>query len=407
MPRHQPSRTAIAEPQRAAEAAPKAEPAGTAARRPPPSAAPDLDSLLDMARRKSRDGRAELFTTVRDLFSDSGDALTERERALMGDILRRLVADVEVSLRRSLAEQLARDPRAPHALVVAMANDAIEVAHPILVASAVLGDGDLIEIVRHRTQSHQLAIASRRSLGPDVSEALVETGNVDVIATLLNNEGAEISDAVMAYLVEQSRQVDRFQEPLVRRADLPQHLARKMVWWVSAALRHDLARNHGFDGELLDETIDRAAKEELGEDPADESASPAERVVQQLKMSGRLDEQTMLQFLKHGEVQLFEAAFAALAGIRIKLVRRILFERGPEAIALACKACAFQEGTFRSIYRLSRDAIRRKGDKVEDEVELAVRLYRQIKPGHAQAVVRRWRRNPQYQYALNKLEASA
>jgi len=407
MPRHQPHRTAVADPPRAHEPARLRPDAAAATARPAAGGSPDLDALLDMARRKSRDGRAELFSTVRDLFSETGDALTERERALMGDILRRLVADVEVSLRRSLAEQLARDPRAPHALVVAMANDAIEVAHPILAASAVLGDGDLIEIVRHRTQSHQLAIASRRSISPAVSEALVETGDEDVITTLLNNEGAEISAAVMEYLVEQSRQVDRFQEPLVRRADLPQHLARKMVWWVSAALRHDLARNHGFDGELLDETIERTARAELGEDPADEEASPAERVVQQLKMGGRLDEQTMLQFLKHGEVQLFEAAFAAIAGIRIRLVRRILFERGSEAIALACKACAFQESTFRAIYRLSRDAIRRKGDNVEDEVDLALRLYRQIKPNHAQAVVRRWRRNPQYQYALNKLEASA
>lgn len=189
---------------------------------------PDLEGLFALARSKSKDDRRELFDTVRDLFFDTGEALNDRERALMGDILRRLVKDVEVSVRRNLAERLAQDPRSPHELVKAMANDGIEAAYPLLIASEVLADADLIEIVRHRTQSHQLAIASRRALSPDLSEALVHTGNEDVIVALLENNGAKLSAATMEYLAEQARAVDRFQEPLVHRADLPRELARSM-----------------------------------------------------------------------------------------------------------------------------------------------------------------------------------
>ncbi len=59
--------------------------------------------------------------------------------------------------------------------------------------------------------------------------------SVDVIKALLENHGAQITDATMAYLVQQSESVDEFQEPLLRRKDLPSDLSKKMYLWVSAA----------------------------------------------------------------------------------------------------------------------------------------------------------------------------
>ena len=375
--------------------------AGTSAA---PGAPLDVAGLFDLARRKSKDGRQELFSTVRDLFFDTGEGLSERERALMGDILRRLVADVEVSVRRSLADKLAKEPRAPADLVKLIANDVIEVSYPVLVASNVLADVDLIEIIRHRTQAHQLAIASRRAISTDVSEALIGTGNEDVIAALLSNHGAEISSAMMAYLVDKARTVDRFQEPLVRRADLPHELARSMFLWVSAALRQHLAKNHAIDLEILDDSIEQATQEEFGERPVGYDYAAAERVVVTMKQRGLLTERSLLQFLRQNETPLFEAAFAALVGIKLNLVRRILFEHGAECLAVACRASNFQDATFKAIYLLSREAIRKADGAAPEDAKGAMAMFRQIKPAYARSVVQRWRRDPQYQYALNKLE---
>ena len=67
----------------------------------------------------------------------------------MRDIMRQLTHEVEMSLRIRLAERLvAQKGNAQHDLVVVLANDRIEVAHPMLVASEVLDDEDLIEIVQ-------------------------------------------------------------------------------------------------------------------------------------------------------------------------------------------------------------------------------------------------------------------
>ena len=90
------------------------------------------------------------------------------------------------------------------ALIVELANDEIEVAHPILVQSEVLRNAELIEVIRHRTMEHRLAIAMRRSVAPDVSDALVDSGEDEVIERLLENKGAEISAGTMERIVDLS-----------------------------------------------------------------------------------------------------------------------------------------------------------------------------------------------------------
>ena len=115
----------------------------------------------------------------------------------MSDILRQLIHDVEMKVRQVLATRMAAEADAPHELISALANDQIEVARPILTQSTVLQDIELIEIVEHRTFGHQLAIAMRETISEAISEALIGTGNVDVIKTLLENDNADISGSAM------------------------------------------------------------------------------------------------------------------------------------------------------------------------------------------------------------------
>ena len=201
---------------------------------------PDVQGLMNLADDKSVAGRTTLVGAVSDLyFSDLArqEGFGERETALMSDILHRLIRDVEMPVRRALAERLAAQEGAPADLVITLANDEIEVARPILMKSRVLADDDLIAVIRRRTIRHQLAIAVREQLREGVSEALVATGDDSVINTLLENDNAEISLKTFDYLVSQSRSRDGLCEPLLRREDLALDLAKKMYWWVSAALR--------------------------------------------------------------------------------------------------------------------------------------------------------------------------
>ncbi len=74
------------------------------------------NALFTLARDRSADGRRALFETVLDMLREDGPALSDRERTLMGEILRQLVHEVEMALREKLAAQLARRDDVPRDL---------------------------------------------------------------------------------------------------------------------------------------------------------------------------------------------------------------------------------------------------------------------------------------------------
>lgn len=358
------------------------------------------EELFALARDKSAAGRRRLFENMRDMFLAGGRTLSERECSLMGEILRNLVHDVEMSLRKMLAEQLAARSDTPRELVIQLANDQIEVAHAILLKSDVLQDADLVEVIKHRTMEHQLAISMRKSVSEEVSKALVETGQEDVIASVLNNHGAKISREVMDYLVSESKRVDAYQNPLVRRPDLSPDLAQRMYWWVSAALRKHIADNFPVDQAALDDAIESVTAEYVGSPPDDASDSKPQELVDRLADLGELRPDFLVKSLRQGEISLFEAAFCKLSGIKPKLLRRIIFEPGGEALALLCRAIDVDLKTFETVFELTRQA--KDGEEVitpEQRQELR-NLYERTQAADAERVLKRWRRSSDYLYAL-------
>lgn len=368
----------------------------------------DTGALLKLARDKSANGRSRLVDVISDLFSERHVTLSERERALMSDILRHLVHDVEVGVRKHLAIRLSDDPHAPHDLVVALANDSAEVAHPILARSTVLRDPDLIEIVHNRTLEHQLAVALRASVSEAVSEALIETGDEGVIATLLENRGARIAETTMAYLVEQSQRIDAFQNPLVRRDDLPRTLAERMYWWVSAALRAHIIENFDVDADDIDDAIEKAvaaARAEHGNDH--EKAETTARLARDLVATHGCDGRLMVRVLKSGEVALFEAMLEVATGLRRYLVQRLIYEPGGEGLAIACRALDLPAEEFTLLHALCQKARPEKNQVYPVGRAQVASFYEQIQPVAARKVLDRWRRHPDYLDLLRQVEALA
>jgi uncharacterized protein (DUF2336 family) len=367
-----------------------------------------LEELFALAQDKSTEGRQSLFINMRDLFLDGGSSVSDRERALMSEILRRLVHDVEIKLRRSLAEKLSKRSDTPHALIVELANDDYEVAHPILMESNVLQDVDLIETIKHRTMEHQLAISMRKNLSEDVSEALVGTGQEDVIASLLNNHGTKVSRHVMDYLVSESKRVDSYQNPLVHRPDLPPELAERMSWWVSAALREHISENFNLDLGELDDAIETAISEQFGTKPETSApATKADELVDRLSDLGEVDVSFLVKALRQGEISLFESAFCKLTGLKLKLLRRILFEPGGEALVLLCRAIDLGGETFNELFELSRRAKDRKQEVTREQKERLLALYDKTKPDDAKRILKRSRRSSDYLFAVKRISNSA
>lgn len=362
------------------------------------------DSLFALAHDDSATGRRALFETVRDMLFDDGGGASERERNLMGEILRQLVHEVEMALREKLAAQLTERDDMPHALIIELANGAIEVAYPILLESGVLSDEDLIEIVRHRTMGHQLAVSRREGLSEPVSDTLVETGNEVVIASLLDNHGARISSRLMDYLVDQSRQIDRYRQPLIHRSDLPEALAKRMYWWVSAALRKHIDEHFAVDTEALDDEIEAVTLQSVDRrEPTLAPPSQPDQLVERIAELGQLDAAFLLESLRDGEISLFESTLCKMSGLAAERVRRILYEPGGEALAILCRAIDLDAAAYVTIFAQTRQA--RDGQQApsaEQEARLAER-YRDSRRDEAEQVLNRWRRSSLYVDALDRL----
>jgi len=368
---------------------------------------PKIDStedLIALAQDKSSEGRENLVATVADLFLEQGSVLSERERAIMTDILKTLIREVEMTVRKELAERLSASETVPGSLLTELANDSIEVAHPILVRSEVLQNAELIEIIRHRTMEHRLAIAMRRSVQSDVADALVESGDDPVIERLLDNPGAEISSGTMERIVDRSEKNERLHLPLVSREDLAPDLAKRMMWWVSAALRKHIITAFEIDPSTLDVEIESAVR---GLIDGDSGAVDPKVALEYDIEHKQVDPEDLVQFLRRGEVSIFENMLAKKLGLRLELLRRLLFEPGGEGLAIGCRAVEIPSKIFAAIYRLTREAKEQTKETQVGELTRATQFYLAIDPDMAREVLTKWRRDPEYLWAIKQLSRAA
>lgn len=367
--------------------------------------ASDVGHLVDLARDSSIEGRSTLAVAIGNLVDDNARQLTTHELALMNDILKRLIQDVARPIRKTLAAKLAKSHNAPREVVEVLANDDFDIASPILLKSDLLSDDALIEIIHHRTQAHRLAIAMRRSVSFQVSDALVATNATDVIRTLLQNHGAQISQSTMAYLVEQSRAVDEFQEPLLRRNDLEATLAKRMYAWVSAALRQFILENFHVDELDIDlavgKTVDTVIEDTEWQSEEDTAAA---NLAQELTKQNKVNANLLLQTLRQGEIGLFEALLASMAHIKISSVRKLIYDEGAEGLVIVARSADIDRTSFTSIFLLLQRVHPKELAKDAYAMKRALDLFDRLKADTAAKVVERWKLNPDFLRSIKRLE---
>lgn len=362
-------------------------------------------SLVELARDRSRAARNKLCENLTDLFLSDAGRLNEHERALMSDILSKLLETVEDLVKKELSEVISRSDIELPEIVEMLASESIDIARPILEKSSLLKDPVLIDIIRKRTDEHRLAIALREGISEEVSDALIELGGDDVIETLIRNADAAISRSAMEYLVAESRRVDRFQEPLVNREDLPTDLAYRMYWWVSAALRRQIVTDFQVDEVALDEILTKATGNVIvDQQQTDGAYVRAQKLVRRMAESGELTHKFLLQVLRQQRIPVFVAGLGELAGIGFSTAWEIFSDRSGETLAILAKAIGIDRNDFTAIFLLISEA--RDGEKVHATTVLRsiLDLYDVVDPTTAKAALQYWRQDESYQTAIDDLK---
>jgi uncharacterized protein (DUF2336 family) len=159
-----------------------------------------------------------------------------------------------------------------------------------------------------------------------VSEALVETHNEEVVATLVANEGAVISEETLHKVVDEFGSNDLIGKPLAERRDLPVTIAEQLMTRVSESIRDFLIKQRDFSPDHVDALLVQAR--EMAVLGLTESDTDVEKLVDHLFKNGRLTPSIILRSVCMGDLTFFESGMAKLAKIKPDNARTLIHDAG-------------------------------------------------------------------------------
>jgi len=284
------------------------------------------DDVARLLSDPSGETRVETATKIAGDFN--AGALSEAERNLAEEIFRVMVKDAEVRVREALARNLKECTQLPHDVALNLARDVDKVALPVLQFSEVLTDDDLIEIIHSQSPKKQVAIAKRKTVSENVSDALVDTGNEDAVTTLVSNDGAEISEKTFEKVVEGFGGSESVQDAMVHRAKLPVAISERLVTIVSEKFAADLIGRHDLPEDVITDLILQTRERAVISLSNTGSVDELQKLIWQLADNGRLTPSLVLRALCMGDMAFYESAVAELANISIINVRTLVHDGG-------------------------------------------------------------------------------
>jgi len=289
-----------------------------------PSTPPHANRLL--ADDKEGDVRVELARKIARLLPNLSANASEKLRTLTIETLEKLAQDQLPRVRRMLAEEIKTLDCVPKNVIKKLSRDVEEVAAPILEYSPLLSDADLVEIISSAQARFALtAIARRRPLSANISDAIASALDVPAVAELLTNSSAQIREQTLEKIIEHGVRIKEWHLPLALRADLSQRAVRRIAGFVSAALIEKLSLRHGLSKETRSFLAKRVREridedEEGGVDPQ----TAAETEARALFKAGKLDDSFVEKAAESGKRELVIYALGLLANTKPDIVRRIV-----------------------------------------------------------------------------------
>jgi uncharacterized protein (DUF2336 family) len=358
----------------------------------------DWLSLLALVERKSRLARERLTVAITDLFIPDALRLTDRERAVMSNLLGNLLTGVELDLRWRLVRRLTETGSVGSELARDLTDPDLELARPVLEGSDLVRDPALVDLVRMRAEEHLTVLGGQEQSGGPLARNVVEK--------LIQRDDPLLSRRAMEYLVAESRRLDRFDEPTLPLTEAPPDLAERLYWRASAALRTVLTTRFRLEPIQLERALDWATRHGIANLETNTGlASRAKRLSLRLHELDELSDQLLSRSFQEGRIYLFVAGLAERARLPLRPVWRIAVEPDPECWMILARAIEFSRdfaiehlATLRALRPMS-------GLEGNNWVERMVAIYDQLPLESARSILEVWRREPEFQFALEQLSA--
>ncbi len=347
----------------------------------------DSHKLYGLAKDKKPLARVELTSAVSELLEMD---LSPRESELVADVMIELMRQAEKDLREALAERLSVMGDISLRLVLQIANDEIEVAEPVLRNSNVLGDLDLIYIVKSKGADYWQAIAKREQISNQVMDVLADTKDFDTAVTLAENMNITLTEHAVIVLSDLAQESEVLARPLLRRDEVSGDIANVLYKFVGEELKRFIRENYELETSSLIDTVDEVVLElkEIDEESEFTPTSAMLKAADRYKEKGILTVKLMLGTLRRGQIPAFIAQFLKFSGLEPDTVETILAQPNGQGLAVACKAFGLAKEDFVSIFLLT-NRVRNRGRMVDlKDMTRAINYYNRIKPDVARGIMK-------------------
>jgi uncharacterized protein (DUF2336 family) len=350
---------------------------------------PGLDEIVSGGDPKRR---ADAARRISELFLQGAANFGSDHVDLFDGVLTSLVPHAELAAGADLAERLSLLANAPRGLVGQLArDDEIAIAGPLLRRSPVIDEKILVEIASVKGQGHLLAMAERPSLSPDLTDVMVRRGDRDVVRRTAGNAGAAFSTDGYSTLIKRAGQDGVLTLKLGQRDDLSSEQLKDLL-----AGSIDVIRRRLLDvvKPARQVAIKRAMNEISGVTERVEVArdfEPAQRTVLALHRDGALGEGALLNFARAHKYPETIAALAAMTGVKIATLDRLIAGDRYDPILIAGKSLGLEWATVRALILLRLGPNRTTSPA---DIENARVNFARLMPSTAERVVGFWKTRP-------------
>ena len=277
-------------------------------------------------------------------FAREFDRLAKRPaNRLASDLLVMFSKDPDRLVRMRFAEEVGSSPNLPPTIAASLARDDIDIALPILRHSPVLDEAEIGDIVKMMPEIYAFALAERRPLGASLVELLMQhKGTIRMVARLLDNDEAELSEAMLSHFHEWGQSHPDIAARLGRRPNLPfaivnQNLVElaQRVHWPSLGDRTMTK----FEATRLQRHFEGRSGHRCSS-KGDRFLS-LYRLLKQEFERGLLEPSTLLGFLRDRDIDRLECGLVVMSGLDLRWVRNLLHGSDRRGLIVLCLKAEF------------------------------------------------------------------
>lgn len=282
------------------------------------------------------ESRGQAIRSLVDMFLAVDAPASTQEKDLLSDIVDRVIDDYSFEVRQELSHKLAPSERTPQKLARQLANDAIDIARPILEQSPVLDDNDLIEITNQQGDEYRLAIASRRTLTERVTDSLVTQGGLSVIRQVTSNEGAALSSYGVSTIVERAEGDEQVYSSLGGRKNLSHEAASTLSEMVGNIL---LDRLQDVDPNATIEALTNVAMVRIEKEMKEKKRARLKRkiLISEINKGDKQLDEVILSYCSIGRVDELSVILAELSDLPEGVVENIMRADDPAMMMVLCR----------------------------------------------------------------------